>query len=150
LALQLLVVSSLAGCASSDLQDAGAQNFIQMPGSSQGLVGATPQYLNAAFGQPAILRVDGTAQVWLYHNGGCGLNLILYPDSAGTPRVTMAAPTPDGSDTASCSAVLARAHVAAAGAQPLPAAVNVPALIPPAMSPPSGASRDGLERASSS
>ncbi len=159
-ALQLLVVGSLAGCVAPDLSGAGAQNFIQSSGSTRGLVGATPQYLNAAFGQPAILRVDGAAQVWLYHNGGCGLNLILYPDQSGTPRVTMAAPTDDGSDMASCSAALARAHVAAAGVQPalaqplpalvVPAAVSVPALIPPAMSPPSGAAGDGLERASSS
>lgn len=162
LTLQMVAAVSLTGCAAPGTQDAaGGPSFIQMPGESQGLVGATPQYLSAAFGQPAILRVDGTAQVWLYHAGDCGLNLILYPDSAGTPRVAMAAPTDDGSDINACSAALARAHVAAAGAplpglaQPLPAvivpaAASVQAPAPVRLPASAGAAGDGLERASSS
>jgi hypothetical protein len=158
--LQIIASASLTGCAApGNDESAGGPSFIQMPGESRGLVGATPQYLSAAFGQPAILRVDGTAQVWLYHAGDCGLNLILYPDSAGTPRVAMAAPTDDGADINACSAALARAHVAAAGAplpalaQPLPAAIIPAAVRQPAAAPvvlPAGAAGDGLERASSS
>jgi hypothetical protein len=73
---------------------------------AQNLVGSTPAVLNAAFGQPALLRVDGTAQVWLYHSSVCGLNLILYPDASGTPRV--AAAVPDNGDAASCTESLQR------------------------------------------
>jgi hypothetical protein len=103
---------SVAGCAAPGQVAQNGPTFIEMPLNQSGLVGATPQLLNAAFGKPAILRVEGTAQVWLYHDAGCGLNLVLYPDNAGTPRVAMAAPTGDGGDPAACSAVLERDHVA--------------------------------------
>jgi len=110
--LPVIALIALSGCAGSPSpQDAdGGPSFIQMPGDGQ-LVGATAQVLDAAFGKPAILRVDGAAQVWLYHDGECGLNLVLYPDNAGTPRVAMAAPT-EGGDAAACSAALERDHVA--------------------------------------
>ncbi len=84
---------------------------MQAPLDGEGLVGSTPQILSAEFGKPALLRVDGTAQVWLYHTAGCGLNLILYPDSSGTPRVAMVTPTADTSLPAQCTASLQRAHV---------------------------------------
>jgi hypothetical protein len=136
------------------------------------LVGATPQSLSAAFGRPAILRVDGAAQVWLYHDAGCGLNLVLYPDGTGTPRVAMASPTEDGGDAAACSAALERDHVAGLArpvaqtqvAIPEPAAEPVaepvaqpqPALVQPSVADPSldgpgiGESGTALERPSSS
>jgi hypothetical protein len=108
----------IAGCAPTDVQaQAGGPTFMEMPLNQAGLVGATPQLLDAAFGKPAILRTEGTAQVWLYHDAGCGLNLVLYPDNTGTPRVAMAAPTADGADPAACSASLARDHVAALSGQ---------------------------------
>jgi hypothetical protein len=37
-------------------------------------------------------RMDGSAQVWLYHSAVCGLNLFLYPDANGVPRVAAAVP----------------------------------------------------------
>ena len=172
LTLQILAFGSLAGCAppGASPAESGGPTFIQMPLNEQALVGATPQLLESEFGQPALLRVDGTAQVWLYHAPDCGLNLILYPDNAGTPRVAMAAPTDDGADTAACSAALQRAHAdagatAAAAAQPvvMPAAIEVspppqaaapmpaPAAAPQApATDDNGAATDGLERASSS
>jgi len=72
------------------------------PMTAQNLVGATPASLSAQFGPPALRRVDGAAQVWLYHSPVCGLNLILYPDHAGVPRV--AAAVPDNGDAAECVA----------------------------------------------
>ncbi len=62
------------------------------PSNPQSLVGATPANLSAEFGHPALLRIDGTAQVWLYHSAVCGLDLILYPDNSGIPRVAAAIP----------------------------------------------------------
>jgi hypothetical protein len=159
LAVNVGLLASLAACAAPPDQDAdaGGPTFIQSPASTIGLVGATPQMLAAAFGQPALLRVDGPAQVWLYHAGGCGLNLILYPDTGGTPRVATAAPT-DDADLAACSTALARAHAAAgtpitAAVTPAAALTSRPAAPPPAA--PASALEpavgdDGLERPASS
>ncbi|MDE8347804.1 MAG: hypothetical protein POH28_16765, partial [Acidocella sp.] len=65
---------------------------ICMMSDPQNLVGDTPANLSAQFGHPALLRIDGPAQVWLYHSPVCGLDLILYPDRFGTPRVAAAVP----------------------------------------------------------
>jgi hypothetical protein len=161
----VLLPAGLAACAAPPDQDAdGGPTFIQSATGQTGLVGATPQMLATAFGQPAILRVDGSAQVWLYHTGACGLNLILYPDSGGTPRVAAAAPTDDGTDLATCSTALVRAHIAASGfgaapvtasVTPAASAVSRPAIAPagaiePAPAGSNAAGNDGLERPSSS
>jgi hypothetical protein len=113
-ALPFLALGSLIGCATPDPGANSSLTFEQAPIDVAGLVGATPDVLNAEFGQPSLRRVDGPAQVWLYHGADCGLNLILYPDSSGTPRVAMAAPTADSADPASCTTALAHAHVDAA------------------------------------
>ncbi len=103
----------LAGCVPVGPQE-GAESltFMQAPLNAEGLVGSTPQILSAEFGKPALLRVDGAAQVWLYHTNGCGLNLILYPDSSGTPRVALVSPTADSAVPAQCTTSLQRAHFA--------------------------------------
>jgi hypothetical protein len=77
-----------------------------LPLSAAALVGSTPAVLNAEFGNPALRRIDGPAQVWLYHSSVCGLNLILYPDNEGIPRV--AAAVPDNGDPAGCMESLQR------------------------------------------
>lgn len=102
------VLAGLAGCAPQMPQATGASGltFLQAPLAAQGLIGSTPAILNAEFGQPVLLRVDGTAQVWLYHSPVCGLNLILYPDASGMPRV--AAAVPDNADPARCMQSLQR------------------------------------------
>jgi hypothetical protein len=79
---------------------------------AKALMGSTPTTLDAEFGKPVLLRVDGTAQVWLYHSAVCGLNLILYPDRAGVPRVADA--VQDNGDPASCMASLQRGTTDAA------------------------------------
>ncbi len=164
LTLQLAACATLSGCVppGAGPGDSGGPTFLQMPVNQQALLGATPQLLESEFGQPTLLRVDGTAQVWLYHAPDCGLNLILYPDNAGTPRVAMAAPTDDGGDAATCTATLQRAHADAgttlsAGTQLsiVPAAVDIsppPAAASPRAPTPEnpGAATDGMERASSS
>lgn len=112
LAIALAGAVALAGCVPLAAQPGGdGLTFMQAPLDAQGLVGSTPQILNAEFGKPALLRVDGPAQVWLYHTSGCGLNLILYPDPGGTPRVTLVTPTADSTLPGQCTASLQRAHV---------------------------------------
>jgi hypothetical protein len=105
-AFQLIVaavaVLLLSGCAPVPLQSAD----LGTPLSAGGLVGATPASLSSAFGPPELRRVDGSAQVWLYHSTVCGLDLILYPDRRGTPRVAVA--VPDNGDPVSCTASLRR------------------------------------------
>ncbi|MDE1905815.1 MAG: hypothetical protein KGH75_05125 [Rhodospirillales bacterium] len=66
------------------------------PVSEQALKGSSPQVLDADFGAPMLRRVDGPAQVWLYHSASCGMNVFLYPDAQGAPRV--AAVVPDAGD----------------------------------------------------
>ena len=94
----------LAGCAAGNAPLADnaspAQGAASIPMNAANLVGATPSVLDQAFGQPVLLRVDGPAQVWLYHSSVCGLNLILFPDHAGVPRV--ADVVPDNADALSC------------------------------------------------
>jgi hypothetical protein len=98
---------SLAACVQpATLTPPPPLTFLQSPIPVQGLIGSTPAFLNAEFGQPVLRRIDGTSQVWLYHSQVCGLNLILFPDSQGVPRVADA--VPDGSDQADCMASLQR------------------------------------------
>jgi len=105
---------ALASCAGPTPQFGDAGSAI--PASTQGLVGSTPQVLNADFGQPALRRVEGSAQVWLYHSPVCGLNVFLYPDSSGVPRV--AAAVPDNGDPVSCMQSLSHGLTAAALERP--------------------------------
>lgn len=106
-----VAAAALAGCASPPAETSQAPVFSPLL-TAQSLVGATPARLSAEFGQPILRRIDGPAQVWLYHSEVCGLNLILYPDRNGTPRVTTA--VPDNGDAASCTASLQQSTTAAA------------------------------------
>jgi hypothetical protein len=97
----------VVGCAQPQVATtSNYNNFTPPPVNPATLVGSTPAVLNAEFGQPVLRRIDGSAQVWLYHSSVCGLNLILYPDSAGVPRVADA--VPDSNDPVSCMASLQR------------------------------------------
>jgi hypothetical protein len=92
----------LSGCTVTQTQSAGLEPSLNDPA----LLGATPATLSSTFGPPQLRRVDGNAQVWLYHSPVCGLDLILYPDHRGTPRVAVA--VPNNGDPASCTASLRR------------------------------------------
>ncbi|EKM99668.1 MULTISPECIES: hypothetical protein [Acidocella] len=84
-----------------------------LPQSEQALKGSTPQVLDADFGQPSLRRTDGQAQVWLYHSPICGMNVFLYPDAHGVPRVA-AAVADAGDDPQSCMMSLEHPVAAAA------------------------------------
>jgi hypothetical protein len=84
-----LLLLLLAGCATSQ----GRLGTRQGPAadSVDRLVGAAPAAVEAELGQPALLRRDGPAEVWLYRSSRCAIDLILYRDPAsGAPRVAMA------------------------------------------------------------
>lgn len=99
----------LSACAVPNPQIASSS----FPFSEQALKGSTPQVLDADFGQPVLRRVDGPAQVWLYHSASCGLNVFLYPDAHGVPRVAAVVPD-NGSDPQSCMQSLVKPTTAAA------------------------------------
>ncbi len=99
----------LSACATSAQQSAFAPSLA----SEQALKGSTPQVLDADFGEPTLRRVDGPAQVWLYHSSSCGLNVFLYPDRHGVPRVAAVVPD-NGDDPQSCMQSLVKPTTAAA------------------------------------
>jgi hypothetical protein len=116
--LGVAALAGLTGCAVPAPQVSEVAPIAPPVANPVNLVGSTPQILSAEFGQPAILRVDGPAQVWLYHSPVCGLNLILYPDASGTPRVADA--VPENASEAQCVASLRRGQTDAA-LEPIPA-----------------------------
>jgi len=122
----LAALAALAGCG---LPQTAANPQYSALGfaPAQPLIGSTPTTLSAEFGQPSLLRVDGAAQVWLYHSSSCGLNLILYPDASGTPRVAAVSAAGGGTAPADCTASLQQAHYDAAVNPPAtPAALQAP------------------------
>lgn len=81
--------------------------------SQQALTGATTQMLNADFGQPLLRRTDGPVQVWLYQTPTCNLDVFLYPDANGNPRVRQVL-ADDGANPQSCMQSLTRNTMSAA------------------------------------
>ena len=95
----LAALAGLTGCADQPMQ-AGLDGGGGAAVNPQALVGSTPQMLAAEFGRPVLRRVDGPAQVWLYRSRICGMDVFLYPDKTGAPRV--ADVVPDSPDPARC------------------------------------------------
>jgi hypothetical protein len=122
-----LLASLLAACTVPGQMPRATGDTSEIAAPPQSLIGLTPGLLNATFGQPTLRRVDGTAQVWLYHSASCGLNLFLYPDATGVPRVTLAT-TADGSPAiGDCPANLEQSHIDAVSEMPAAATLEPPA-----------------------
>lgn len=99
-------LGGLTACAS--------QTVIYTPDlASTPLKGATAQVLMADFGPPLLQRTDGPAQVWLYQTATCDLDVFLYRDASGTPRVTTILPD-NGADLHNCLLGLTQPTTAAA------------------------------------
>jgi len=103
----VLAVLGLAGCAQTP---SGTPAALSLQNAAS-LVGSTPATLTAEFGPPVLRRIDGPAQVWLYHSDVCGLNVILYTDPAGVPRVADA--VSDNGDATRCMESLQHSLTAA-------------------------------------
>jgi hypothetical protein len=88
------LILALSACAATPDQSA-LNTTVPTPITAQQLVGATPITLRADFGAPELQRVEGPAQVWLYHSSVCGLNVILFTGQDGVPRVAEAVPDGD-------------------------------------------------------
>lgn len=64
----------------------GALGVPSRPPAGVGFVGASPEALHAALGEPLLRRNEGQAQIWLYAGAGCQLDVVFYASEAG-PRV---------------------------------------------------------------
>lgn len=106
--LIFLGFGSLSACATETVAQTSQSGI-----SEQALKGATPQILTADFGPPLLRRTDGPAQVWLYQNATCNLDVFLYQDSFGTPRVSAVLPD-NGVNLHNCLLGLAQPTTAAA------------------------------------
>lgn len=85
----VVLVALLAGCAATSPKQtrATAMQAAQNKGTD-GLLGATSATLRSELGQPALVRHDGPAEVWLYRSPACTVDIILYTDgSTGGARV---------------------------------------------------------------
>ena len=94
--LRFFLISLGLGCLSACADQSAVHTYVPNF-SEQALKGATPQILNADFGPPMVRRTDGPAQVWLYQTATCNLDVFLYQDASGTPRVTSVLPDGGGS-----------------------------------------------------
>lgn len=66
----------------------GPGRLAEGPGPRQvsQFMGAGPETVLSALGEPSLRREEGGASVWLYASGGCQLDIVLYPGAQG-PRV---------------------------------------------------------------
>jgi hypothetical protein len=53
------------------------------PPAGSGFIGATPEALRAALGEPLLRRNEGPAEIWLYAGGGCQLDVVFYATETG-------------------------------------------------------------------
>lgn len=66
------------------------------PETAAALIGADPDSVLRALGQPRLRRTEGTSEIWLYAGPDCHLDLVLYAGGEGAPRVAHAQARADG------------------------------------------------------
>lgn len=66
------------------------------PETAAALIGADPEAVLRALGQPRLRRAEGTSEIWLYAGPDCHLDLVLYAEGDGAPRVAHAQARADG------------------------------------------------------
>jgi hypothetical protein len=54
------------------------------PPARPAFIGATPEALRAALGEPLLRRNEGPAEIWLYAGGGCQLDVVFYAGESGS------------------------------------------------------------------
>lgn len=59
------------------------------------LLGARPEMVRRWWGEPALRRIEGLAEIWRYDGPACALDLLLYPEPGGL-RVAHAAARASG------------------------------------------------------
>jgi len=77
LACVLLICTALAGCATQPVRHAVLPPA-PPAGEPAGTTGMHEADLRAAFGTPALVRHDGTAQIWRFDGASCKAFFFLY------------------------------------------------------------------------
>ncbi|MGZ6006420.1 MAG: hypothetical protein ACXWKS_03055 [Rhizomicrobium sp.] len=84
----LMICTALAGCATHPVTHGPAQQVrlpsAPPPGEPSGTTGLHESELRAAFGVPALVRHDGTAQIWRFDAPGCRAFFFLYSRDGNT------------------------------------------------------------------
>ena len=76
------------------------------PVDTSGLTGISDAQVKAAFGTPAFVRKDGTAQIWRYDGAGCRAFFFLYAGANGL-SVSRVETLPHGASASADPACLA-------------------------------------------
>jgi len=81
----LILCTALAGCATRPAAPAQVRLPEAPPaGEPAGTTGLHEADLRAAFGMPALVRHDGTAQIWRFDGAGCKAYFFLYSRDGAT------------------------------------------------------------------
>lgn len=80
------------------------------PGEPPDLAGIDASALQVAFGRPALVRKDGTSEMWRYDGAGCKAFFFLYSNGAGF-TVKHVETLPRGADMAADSNCLAQLRI---------------------------------------
>ncbi len=107
-----LVPLALVACASPPQAPLPVSQQVALPpapppGEPAGIVGLEETQLRAAFGQPAFIRKDGTAEMWRYDSPGCKAFFFLYPAVSNALAVRHVETLPRGADMAADTGCLA-------------------------------------------
>src|SRR5262249_28623769 len=82
---KLLAVSAcalLAACAAQPVEHVSLPSA-PPPGEPGNVAGLNASQIRIAFGEPAFVRKDGTAEMWRYDGASCKAFFFLYPDAGG-------------------------------------------------------------------
>jgi hypothetical protein len=108
-----LLCATLAACAATPRQTAPTVPLPPppTPGEPAGISGMQPAQLRVAFGAPALMRKDGTTEMWRYDGAGCKAFFFLYRE-AGALAVRHVETVPRGREIAADQTCLdaIRAH----------------------------------------
>jgi len=80
------------------------------PGEPAAIVGMDTTALKTAFGSPAFVRKDGTAETWRYDGASCKAFFFFYPN-AGATTVRHVETVPRGTEMAADEACLSQLRV---------------------------------------
>lgn len=97
--LAILACVTLAACAGRQPQLANIPSAPPV-GEPAGLTGLAGPELRAAFGTPAFVRKDGTAEIWRYDGQTCKAFFFLYPEGGAAPTVKHVETLPRGTSMA--------------------------------------------------
>ena len=114
----------------------GRPHPVPRPAAGSRFIGATPEGLRAALGEPLLRRHEGPAEIWLYTGGGCQLDVVFYGSEAAARVAHIQARAGGIHQRSEASCLRDISAQAAAGPSPSPDAP--PAEAPPAGVPPAG------------